>query len=541
MMEDQERGNTLEENLLPTNDRQQGEENQEGSEVDIPEFWSELGKLTSLSLPVALSTLARLVIINTDTAFVGHLPNGAQTLAAASFAGTWNSFLSNIVFAPGYALNSLGSQAIGAGNKKLAGVWLQLAIVMTSALCVPVLLGYLATKPIISLMVKGDDIPELAYQFNLVSILILWPMVMYMIIRQFFQALQIVKPAMVVSAFTVLFNYWMNSVFVPEDGPVGWGLKGSPFATFISMLFQLTSFLLYVVVYRGYHTPYWGGWSWECVEKTRVSRFLKMVIPMAVGIVLENSGLQLISFSTGHIGEANIAGHAILSSLWGVLWAFYWGYGLALQVRVGSYLGQGSAEGARLVAKISIIMVIIICFTVGLGSYIWRNEIAHLFTNDPDVIKVVENSMYALVIDYFLGCMALCAVNLLEAMAQNRVLAITLSVGMWLVQVPMSLIFAYWLPYYAKNRQVEGIWMGQVCGELFKLVLLWGYIARLDWEKMCLEAKERSEALEENGALEPLLSEEDNESIIDSIRHNMQPRTPSPFVGSRSPKLRHVA
>lgn len=524
------------------------------------DFWSEMKELSVLSLPVALSTLCRLVIINTDTAFLGHL--GTKELTAASFGNTWNQFLSNIAFAPGYALNSLGSQAIGAGNPKLAGVWLQLAIFITTIICIPVLVGYLFTKPVIALMVDSDGVPELAQEFNHVSILVLWPMVMYMIIRQYFQSMQIVTPAMVVSGLTVGVNYLMNYLFVPLDGPFRWGLKGSPFATFISMLFQIGCFTLYTMVIKGYHKPYWGGWSWDFLEKSRVARFSKMVIPMAIGIVLENSGLQLISFSTGRIGtkdtrEALIAGNAILASLWGVLWSLYWGCGLALQVRVGAYLGQGNVHGAKLVAKISVVLVVIICFLVGLFTFLFRVQIAKLFSSDPAVIDVVDGAMYALVIDYFTACLALCGVNLLEAMAQNRILAFTLSAGMWCVQVPCALLFAYKVPYY-KEHPVSGIWMGQVCGEVFKLTILWTYIARLDWDKMCREAKERSEAAEAatteaDEQLEHLLEEHDPDferesqaipigranhlESAETIANSMQAGSMSPFVGSRSPKF----
>jgi len=376
-----------------------------------------------------------------------------------------------------------------------------------------------------------------------------------MIIRQYFQAMQIVTPAMVVSGLTVGFNYAMNLVFVPEDGPVGWGLKGSPFATFVSMIFQLVVFLAYTVVYKQYHKPYWGGWSLDFMAKTRVERFLKMVVPMAVGIVLENSGLQLISFSTGHIGEANIAAHAILCSLWGVLWSLYWGCGLALQVRVGSYLGEGHVHGAKLVARISIVMVVIICFLVGLFTYLLRIQIAALFTSDEEVKQIVSKSMYSLVLDYFFACMGLCAVNLLEAMAQNRILAFTLSFGMWAVQVPCSLLFAYKVPMY-KDRQVEGIWMGQVCGELFKMFVLWIYIGRLDWEQMCREAKERSEVEVHNAAddeLEHVLEDQDEHfeeeraagthdpifgnEAAEALASTLNANSPSPFIGSRSPKF----
>ncbi len=63
---------------------------------------------------------------NIDTAFLGHL--GTNQLAGSSLAFCVMSIVSFFVWAPAYSLNSLCSQAIGAGNPKLAGNWFQLRI-----------------------------------------------------------------------------------------------------------------------------------------------------------------------------------------------------------------------------------------------------------------------------------------------------------------------------------------------------------------------------------------------------------------------------
>jgi len=284
---------------------------------------------------------------------------------------------------------------------------------------------------------------------------------------------------------------------------------------------------------------------------------MQMVVPMAFGLVLENSGLQLITLSTGHIGSANIVANSILSSLWGVLWSLFWGVSLALQIRVGSYLGEGNVRGAKMVAKISIILVFIVCTLVGIGAYSFRTFIAKLYSNSEDVIEVVEDSMYALILDFYFACAGLTAVNLLEAMAQNRVLAVTLSTGMWLVQVPCSLLFAYTVPMF-KERPVEGIWLGQVCGEIFKLVILWYYIYRIDWQTVAREAQVRSEVAEsgndEDAQLEQQLEDADI-NFAEEVRSIPIPSgfeaamsesalstsfvstSPGLYVGSKSPRL----
>jgi len=473
--------------------------------------WQEFKELGLLSIPVALSTLCRLLIINTSLAFVGHL--GKKALSAASFATTYNQFLSNVLWSPGFALATICSQAIGAGNPKLAGVWLQLAMFVSTILCIPVLLLYLTTAPVVQLMMPVEGAGELAYRFNLVSMLVLWPMVIFGCIRQYFQSLEVVAPAAVVSFLTVFFNYAMNALFVPKDSLFGWGLEGSPFAAFLSMIFQISCFVCYVVVYKKYHRDYWGGWTWAFLKKHRIKHFQALVVPMAIGTVLENSGFQLITFTTGRIGtsdtrEALVAGNAIVGNLWELFWSFYWGAGLALQIRVGGYLGEGNVHGAKLVARISILLVFAITTSVGAIAFAFRTDIARLYTDDPDVIEVVEKSLYAVLLDYLTTCTGLCAVNILQSMAQTRILAITLSVTMWFIQVPFALLFAYTV---FKEEPVAGIWLGQVVGEAVKSIILWVYITRIDWMKLCVEAKQRSEVI----LLSPRIEGADEDSELE--------------------------
>mgnify|MGYP000441953417 CR=1 FL=1 len=55
----------------------------------------EIGKILGISLPIALSTVARLAINFTDTAFVGHL--GTACLSGASLALNWSGILNDFM------------------------------------------------------------------------------------------------------------------------------------------------------------------------------------------------------------------------------------------------------------------------------------------------------------------------------------------------------------------------------------------------------------------------------------------------------------
>ena len=104
---------------------------------------SELWTMFMLGWPMVISFVCRIAMASTDTAFVGHLNNqtvgaffdraytGEEYLAAASLS----DMVVNVLIVPPLAfnqsLNALVSQAMGSGNKPMAGpaaggaVWLK--------------------------------------------------------------------------------------------------------------------------------------------------------------------------------------------------------------------------------------------------------------------------------------------------------------------------------------------------------------------------------------------------------------------------------
>ncbi len=74
-----------------------------------------------LAAPLMVSALSFVVMKVTNTALVGH--TGTENLAAVALSDLWTS--STGVFIQGRVLGVFVGNAVGAGDTKLAGIWLQ--------------------------------------------------------------------------------------------------------------------------------------------------------------------------------------------------------------------------------------------------------------------------------------------------------------------------------------------------------------------------------------------------------------------------------
>merc|ERR1711871_1448651 len=198
----------------------------------------------------------------------------ASELGGMTLAQTYQDILSSLVFSCAYVLNALCSQAIGSGNKRMAGTWLQISLLFCLGLAIPISLAFFATRFVLSHLVTADEqLLHFAGIFNNYAVLIFTPMIVYMAIRQFMQALGVVMPATIVSIAAVGVNIGFNQLFIYGAGSWdGFGFVGSPLATAASFFFQLSAFCLYAFVYKRYHEDYWPkeGWSFESITSKRI-------------------------------------------------------------------------------------------------------------------------------------------------------------------------------------------------------------------------------------------------------------------------------
>ncbi|KAF0689385.1 Aste57867_19147 [Aphanomyces stellatus] len=481
----------------------------------------ELSALTSMAVQISLRQMVRQVMTITDAAFQGHI--GTKQLAGVALAGMWMGVPSAFVQFAIQAVSTLCSQAYGAGNHHLVGIWLQTAIVFAVLGAVPVMVWYMFVGHMIGLTMEDAETVAYGGEFARVMALGLVPQYVYGALTAYFATQGVVMPSTVCSVLTMLLNIVFNQVLI--HGAFGWrglGFIGSPLATLMSTLVQLVAFVGYTIVWKRYHERFWGGWTWACVSKAHVDGFLALAMPMGASAVVDWTSATVASAFSGYLGLNIAACQAVLNGIFGVVSSVVSGIATATQIRMSGYLGQGGARQAKRVYALGASLVLVSAGWLLAAVFVFSDTLFAIWTND-----VVLHEMSHAALPAFLSCSFIAFFRFLLTAAMNALSKadwnlVANNVASWLVYVPLS----YLLPIRA-GAGLEGFWWADAVGELVKALILLRGLSRLDWRAAANEAHAAAETSQDTTG-------EDENRELNAVKNEVLLRTPRSF---KSPSI----
>ncbi|KAF1322111.1 Multidrug/oligosaccharidyl-lipid/polysaccharide, partial [Globisporangium splendens] len=454
-------------------------------EVDIKhEFLS----LTSMAFQVSLSTFARIALTSIDGAFLGHL--GTSALAASSLASIWTSVPLTGVWAGASALITLCGQAWGAKNSNLTGIWLQMGLVITTILMVPVFIWYWCVGIALESSTDDTEVVALGVRFARILSFSIWPSLIYACVRLYFQSMGIMAPTTVVGALSIGVAVAANYYFI--YGGFGWsglGFDGSPLATVVASWFQPIALISYCIVYKKMHLQAWGGWDWNAFTPERVTTFLSIAGPIASNSLVSSLANSALSLVAAKLGSDIIAANAVISGLWGLLWALFWGFGCATQIRVANYLGANRPQAAKTLGMLGFVCTIATVITLATLTLSFHEAIFRVYTSDDDLLKLCMLVQPIFVCAYMIESIEMLTSSILTAMGQVKVTAWTSSLSVWFVELPFAYVGGVVLGYGFK-----ALWYGICVMEVIKLCVFVFTLSRTDWQEMARIAVDTMEA-----------------------------------------------
>ena len=172
-------------------------------------FWADALDTVQLGVPIFVARLSWVGMKTTDSALLGHV--SAESLAAAALSDLYA--MSTLVLVQGRILSVFVGQAVGANNPRLAGVYLQVSLLVLGVLSLFVILAWIFTAQVWKALGQADEISEMAGYYARVLSSCIPAQVLFVQLSQFFSAQRIMHPEVSASLFAMSLNLSLWSCF----------------------------------------------------------------------------------------------------------------------------------------------------------------------------------------------------------------------------------------------------------------------------------------------------------------------------------------
>ncbi|WP_171118435.1 MULTISPECIES: MATE family efflux transporter [Streptomyces] len=332
-------------------------------------------EIVSLAVPAFGALVAEPLFVLADSAIVGHL--GTAQLAGLGVASALLTTAVSIFVFLAYATTAAVARRVGAGDLPSAirqgmdGIWLALL------LGAGVIAVVLPMAPfLVELFGASDTAAPYATTYLRISSLGIPAMLVVLAATGVLRGLQDTRTPLYVAVAGFVANGVLNAVLVYG---AGLGIAGSAWGTVIAQCGMAAVYL--VVVIRGARRH---GASLR-PDAAGIRASAQAGAPLLVRTLSLRAILMIATAVAARLGDADIAAHQIILSLWSLLAFALDAIAIAGQAIIGRYLGADDPQGARDVCRRMVQWGIAVGLALGVLVVVARPAFLPLFTSDSAV------------------------------------------------------------------------------------------------------------------------------------------------------------
>jgi MATE family multidrug resistance protein len=430
---------------------------------------AEMRKLASLALPVIGAQVGTMLMGTVDTIMVARL--SVEALAAAAMANAW--IYGCLLFGQGVVLgiDPIVTQAHGAGHAERVALTFQRGVVLALAISLPISALWLHTERVLLALGQEPQLARLADDYTRVQIPSIAAFFVYIALRQYLQARELVRPAMWVILVGNLFNALANwTLIFGELGFPALGLVGAGVATALSRVFVLLGLVVWVWVFS-LHRGAWVAWSRRVFELPALGRLLALGLPVALQMSLEIWAFSASTFLAGHLGALSLASHTIVLNMAALSFMMPLGVSQGAVTRVGNLIGGQRLHEAQRAAWVALAMGAGLMSISALVFVTLRHWLPGLYSRDAGVVALSATILpIAAAFQIFDGTQVV-GCGVLRGMGRTRPAAWFNLVAYWILALPL----AAWLVLRGGFGLV-GLWWALCLGLAIVALLLVAWI-----------------------------------------------------------------
>jgi multidrug resistance protein, MATE family len=450
---------------------------------------SELEKLWTLSLPIVITYVLEILPEVVSIMLVGRM-DSPLTKEYVDGATLSSMFISISGEAPGLglatALDTLCSQAFGAGKPQRIGVSFQTGLFVLALAYAPIFWMNYHTTHFMTLLHQPDDVAILAGQFSRLLLPGLPFLFLYELLKKVLQAQNIVTPMVWIAVFSNLVNIVLGVYFTWYTSL---GFEGAAIARSISnMVLPLATVPYFLWKPENWHA-WWPGWQPRAVL-AHVREFLSLGIPGMFMVVLEWFSYDIMAVLVAFLPSSVVAisVHSVLSNVANIAFRLYMGVAVATNVLVGNYVGSGKQAHAKTVAYLGMLTALGIALVLVVVITMTHNLLPTLFINDDESVELASLALLSLVPFELLDAVNCVMQGVFSGTGRQTFAAAANLLCYFVIGLPCGFVLAYHLHW-----GVQGFWIGLTVGYLCSACVSAYKIWHTDWDGLAHRARRLSD------------------------------------------------
>lgn len=298
-----------------------------------------------------------------------------------------------------------------------------------------------------------------------------------------------------------------------------YGFWACPIVTTLVEWFLVLVYVVYYCGYCGYHDKCWPtGWSplrdiflapllscgsgaserfayYNKEIKPKMWEFIKLAAPSTLAIGSDFWRMSAIGLYSGTLGTNSVA---VFNSSYRIAWmntVIIGSFSSACATQLSIALGLGDGKLCKRVRNIGISIVFLFLFITVAASVVFIEDLARVFSSDPEVIQLYVECKWGMALMIFFMCFSMHFESLLYALQKTDTVFYAAVAGSWLGQVPAVVLLCKF-----QGRVLTSVYLGVGAGYALLLVLYMIPLLQVDMDKAAEDAHAK------NKQKEPLLA-----------------------------------
>ncbi|MCR2820154.1 MATE family efflux transporter [Lederbergia panacisoli] len=418
----------------------------------------KLQQLWIIFTPILITQLAMFSMSFFDIMMTGKYSAGhlAGVAVGSSFWVPINTGLSGILL----SVTPIVAHLIGANKKNevpfsvLQGVYAGIAMAILI-----LIIGFFALDPLLNGMNLENDVRKVA-KYYLISISFgIIPLFVYNVLRSFIDALGKTRVTMIVTLLSLPINVSLNYILIfgkfglPEMGGIGAGIASA-------ITYWLITFIAIWIIHR--KKPFIDYKIFHSLPKISFSKWKEIFslgVPIGLSIFIETSIFSAVTLFMSEFGTKIIAAHQAALNFSSFIYMIPLSISMALTILIGFESGAKRFKDARLYSLLGIGGGITIALVTGTLLFLFRGNIAYLYSNDYEVVVLISQFMLFGVFFQLSDAILAPIQGALRGYKDVNMTFIMALVSFWIIGLPLGYVLA-------KNTELGpfGYWLGLITG-----------------------------------------------------------------------------